>query len=120
MKGRSRTPPELIWKHYYVTSMHEPAGILEVYFNGDVWKALAPDLQMIVQSAAVEAALRSQSINNRLNAEALEEMRLKHGVKVERTPDDILAKTLQVWDQIAADEVAKNPFFKKVYDAQRA
>ena len=109
-----------IWKHYYVTSMHEPAGILEVYFNGDVWKGLAPDLQMIVQSAAVEAALRSQSINNRLNAEALDEMRQKHGVKVERTPDDILAKTLQVWDQMAADEVAKNPFFKKVYDSQRA
>ena len=109
-----------IWKNYYVGSMHEPAGILEVYFNGDVWKGLAPDLQAIVQSAAIEAALRSQSINNRLNAEALDEMRQKHGVKVQRTPDDILTKTLEVWDQMATDEVAKNPFFKKVYDSQRA
>ena len=109
-----------IWKHYYVTSMHEPAGILEVYFNGDVWKGLAPDLQQIVQSASIEAALRSQHVYNRLNADALDEMQKKHGVKVERTPDDILAKTLDAWDQIAAEESAKNPFFKKVYDAQRA
>lgn len=109
-----------IWKNYYVSSMHEPAGILEIYFNGDVWKGLAPDLQQIVQSAAIDAALRSQHLNNRLNAEALEEMRNKHGVKVQRTPDDIIAKTLEVWDQIAAEESAKNPFFKKVYDAQRA
>ena len=109
-----------IWKHYYVTSMHEPAGILEVLFNGDVWKALAPDLQQIVQSAAIEAALRSQSTYNRLNAEALAELRDKHGVKIERTPEDILTKTLEVWDQIVKEEEAKNPFFRKVYDAQRA
>lgn len=109
-----------IWKYYYVTSMHEPAGILEVLFNGDVWKALSPDLQQIVQSAAIEAALRSQLTYNRLNAEALAEMRDKHGVKIERTPDDILTKMLQTWDQIAKEEEAKNPFFKKVYDAQRA
>lgn len=110
----------LIWKNYYVTSMHEPAGILEIYFNGDVWKALAPDLQEIVRGAAVEAALRSQTTYNRLNAEALAELREKHGVKVERTPDDILTKTLEVWDQMAKEEEAKNPFFKKVYESQRA
>ncbi len=109
-----------IWKHYYVTSMHEPAGILEVFFNGDVWKALAPDLQQIIRAAAIEAALRSQSTYNRLNAEALIEMREKHGVKVERTPADILTKTLEAWDQMASEEAAKNPFFKKVYDSQRA
>ena len=45
--------------------------------------------------------------------------REKHGVKIERTPPDILAKMLESWDQIAKEEVAKNPFFKKVYDSQR-
>ncbi len=77
-------------------------------------------MQQIVRAAAIEAALRSQSTYNRLNAEALIEMREKFGVKVERTPADILTKTLEVWDQMAAEEAAKNPFFKKVYDSQRA
>ena len=43
-----------------------------------------------------------------------------HKVNVERTPNDILLKTLEAWDQIAKDESEKNPFFKKVLDSQRA
>lgn len=109
-----------VWKHYYVTSMHEPAATLEVLFNGDVWKALAPDLQQIIQAAAIEATIRSQLTYNRLNSQALVELREKHGVKVERTPSDILTKTLEIWDEMAKEEQLKNPFFKKVYDSQRA
>jgi TRAP-type mannitol/chloroaromatic compound transport system substrate-binding protein len=41
-------------------------------------------------------------------------------VKIERTPTDILTKILGAWDQIAKEEEAKNPFFKKVYESQRA
>jgi len=40
-------------------------------------------------------------------------------VHIERTPSDILTKILETWDQIAKEEMAKNPFFKKVYDSQR-
>jgi TRAP-type mannitol/chloroaromatic compound transport system substrate-binding protein len=39
---------------------------------------------------------------------------------VHRTPADILKKMLEAWDGIAAEEAAKNPFFKKVYESQRA
>lgn len=63
--------------------------------------------------------MRSQLVMNRLNADALVELREKHGVRVERTPPDIIPKILESWDQIAKEEVAKNPFFKKVYDSQR-
>ena len=37
-----------------------------------------------------------------------------------RRRDDILKKTLEAWDEIAKEESAKNPFFKKIYDSQRA
>jgi TRAP-type mannitol/chloroaromatic compound transport system substrate-binding protein len=47
-------------------------------------------------------------------------MQTKHGVTVRRTPNDILTKILESWDQIAQEEYAKNAFFKKVYDSQRA
>ena len=30
-----------------------------------------------------------------------------------------MKKTLETWDQIAREECAKNPFFKKVYDSQQ-
>ncbi len=110
----------LVWKHFYMPSVHEPATVLEMFVNGDVWKKLSPDLQGIMTSTANEATMRSAILLNKLNAEALKEMTEKHGVKVEKTPPDILKKILESWDEIAAAEVVKNPFFKKVYDSQRA
>ncbi len=110
----------LVWKHFYMPSVHEPATVLEVFVNGDVWKALPPDLQTIMQSTANEATLRSAQVLNKANAEALKELTEKHGVKIEKTPPDILKKILIAWDEIAAAEAAKNPFFKRVYDSQRA
>lgn len=111
---------QTVWKYVYMPSMHEAATVVELIINGDVWKKLPPDLQQVVTSAAMETTLHSQIIANKLNADALVELREKHGVKIERTPPDILQKTMAAWDQIAKEESAKNPFFKKVYDSQRA
>lgn len=108
-----------VWKYVYMPSIHESAATVELMINGDVWKKLADVDREIIKSAAMDATLRSRLVSNKANAEALVEMREKHGVKIERTPQDILIKTLEVWDQIAKEESAKNPFFKKVYDSQR-
>jgi TRAP-type mannitol/chloroaromatic compound transport system substrate-binding protein len=109
-----------VWKYAYMPSMHETATVAELMVNGDVWKKLPDDHREILRSVALEATLRSQLVLNKQNADALAELREKHGVNVERTPPDILKKTLESWDQIAKEEVGKNPFFKKVYDSQRA
>jgi TRAP-type mannitol/chloroaromatic compound transport system substrate-binding protein len=108
-----------VWKHFYTQSSHD-LSLLEIIINGDSWKALGPDLQAIVQAAAIEATLRSQNRRNRLDAAAIVELQTKHGVTIHRTPNDILKKMLESWDAIAKEEAEKNPFFKKVYDSQRA
>jgi TRAP-type mannitol/chloroaromatic compound transport system substrate-binding protein len=109
-----------VWKHYYMPSVHEPAPILEVLVNGDVWKKLTPDVQQIMKTASWEATMMQRLRTNLWNVEALDELQNKHGVKVHRTPDDILHKILETWDEIAKSEEEKNPFFKKVYASQRA
>ena len=43
-------------------STHEPATVLELLINADVWKGLKPDLQEIIRSATWEATFRSQTI----------------------------------------------------------
>ncbi len=108
-----------IWKNYYMPSTHEPATVLELLINGDKWKAMPEDQKAVIVSSTWEATFRSQTQLNKLNAEALKELREKHGVTIHRTPPDILKKVLETWDQIAKEEEAKNPFFKKVYDSQR-
>jgi TRAP-type mannitol/chloroaromatic compound transport system substrate-binding protein len=109
-----------VWKYAYMPSLHEPATVAELIINGNVWKKLPEDHKEVIKSAAMDATLRSQLVMNKLNAEALVELREKHGVTIGRTPPDILTKMLESWDQIAKEEVGKNPFFKKVYDSQRA
>src|SRR3989454_10678939 len=54
------------------------------------------------------------------NADAIEEMRTKHGTQILRTPPEILVEFMKTWDKMAAEESAKDPFFKKVLDSQRA
>ena len=109
-----------VWKYHYTPGMHENVTIAELLINLDVWKALSPVHQEIVKSAATEAFYRWWAKWQRQNADALKELREKHGVQVLRTPPEILIAFLKAWDQIAAEEGAKNPFFKKVHDSQRA
>jgi len=46
-------------------------------------------------------------------------MRTKYGTQILRTPPDVLIGFLKAWDEIAKEESAKNPYFKKVLDSQR-
>jgi TRAP-type mannitol/chloroaromatic compound transport system substrate-binding protein len=108
-----------VWKYHYTPGMHENVTIGEVVFNMDVWKGLSQQHKEIIQSAANESFLIWWAKWQKQNAEALVELQQKHGVRILRTPPDILVEFLKTWDTIAAEEGQKSPFFKKVHDSQR-
>ena len=109
-----------IWKYHYTPGMHENVTVGELLINLDVWNGLPEDLQEIVAVASTEAFVRHWISWQRQNADALKEMIEKHGVQVMKTPDYILYEFLKTWDKVAAREAAKNPFFKKVLESQKA
>lgn len=109
-----------IYKYYYMPGMHEPNVIGELLINADVWKSLPPQQQEAIRSAVTETFVRWWIKWQKQNADALEEMRTKFGTQVLRTPPEILIAFLKAWDQIAAEESAKNPLFKKVLESQKA
>ena len=37
-----------------------------------------------------------------------------------RTPPEILTEFLKAWDEIAKEEMAVNPIFKRIYESQKA
>jgi len=108
-----------VWKYHYTPGMHENVTIGEVLVNGDVWKALKPEQQEMMKSIASETFVIWWAKWQRQNADAIKELQEKHGVRILRTPPDILVEFLKTWDKVAAEESAKNPFFKKVHDSQR-
>src|SRR3954464_7142447 len=109
-----------VWKYHYTPGMHENVTIGEVVFNQDVWKGLSVQHQEMIKTVAAETFLIWWAKWQKQNAEALKELQEKHGVRVLRTPPEILGEFLKTWDKIAPEESAKNPFFKKVLDSQRA
>ena len=109
-----------IWKYHYTPGMHESVTVGELLINGDAWNELDPNLQEIVKSAATETFFRWWAKWQKQNAEALKELQEKHGVQVLHTPDEILIAFLKTWDEIAAEQAAQDPFFKKVLESKRA
>jgi TRAP-type mannitol/chloroaromatic compound transport system substrate-binding protein len=92
----------------------------EILINSDVWDKLSAQHKEIVKSSTTEAYIRWYAKWQRQNADALKEFQEKHKVNVLRTPNEILVEFLKAWDKIAAREAAKDPFFKKVLESQRA
>jgi TRAP-type mannitol/chloroaromatic compound transport system substrate-binding protein len=109
-----------IYKYYYTPGMHETSVVAEFIINADVWKSLPAQQQEAIRSAATETYVRWWVKWQKQNADALDEMRTKYGTQILRTPPEILTAFLKAWDEIAVEESAKNPVFKKVYDSQRA
>ena len=108
-----------VWKYHYTPGMHESNSMLEVIVNTDVWKGFAPQQQEAWRSAQMETFVRWGVKWQKQNADAIDEMRAKHGTQMLRTPPAILIDFLKTWDKIAEEESAKSPFFKKVLDSQR-
>ena len=108
-----------VFKYHYTPGMHENNSIGEFGLNLDVWKGLTAQQQEAVNSATREAYIIWITKWQKQNADAIEEMIKKHNVQIRRTPPDILIATLKAWDEVAAENSAKNATFKKVYDSQR-
>jgi len=108
-----------VFKYHYTPGMHENNSIGELGFNLDVWKTFTPAQQEAVNSAVKDTFITWLTRWQLQNADAMEEMRTKHGTQILRTPPDILLASLKAWDQVAAENSAKSPTFRKVYESQR-
>ena len=108
-----------VWKYHYTPGMHESNSMLELIINTDVWKGFTPQQQESVRAAVFDTFVRWGIRWQKQNADAIDEMRTKHGTQILRTPPEILVEFLKTWDKMAAEESAKDPFFKKVLESQR-
>jgi TRAP-type mannitol/chloroaromatic compound transport system substrate-binding protein len=109
-----------VWKYHYTPGMHESASIGELIINKEVFDSLPAQQQEAIRSATTETFLRWWVKWQKQNAEAIEEMQAKHGTQILNTPREILIEFLKTWDAYAQEQSAANPFFKKVYESQKA
>lgn len=100
-------------------SYHQNAEAFEILFNKDKYAALPDKLKALIE-VCVEAASADMSWKaiDRYSKDYVE-MQAKQGVKFYKTPDAILAKQLEINDQIMEKKSAENPLFKEIVASQK-
>ena len=101
-------------------SYHQNAEQLEILFNKTKFDVL-PEKMKAILSNAVEAASQEMAWKaiDRYSKD-YEELQTKDKVKFYKTPDSILQKQLEIFDQVAEKKSAENPLFKQIVESQMA
>jgi TRAP-type mannitol/chloroaromatic compound transport system substrate-binding protein len=101
-------------------SYHQNAEQFEILFNKTKYDALPDKLRAII-IAATEAAGQEMSWKaiDRYSQDYAD-LQGKDKVKFYKTPDSILQKQLEVYDEVVAKKSAENPLFKEIVESQMA
>ncbi len=107
-------------KNYYLASFHQSQETFEIIFNKKRYNSLSKEHQAILRIASEAASAdMSWKYQDRYSKD-LQVLQDKHGVKVHRTPDSIMTAQLKAWDKVIAQFTAKDAFFAKVVESQKA
>ena len=100
-------------------SYHQAAEFFEIIFNKNMFESLPEELQAILEYATEAANTANYGLAMDNYSADLQKLINEAGVKVIRTPQEVMAAQLDAWDSVL-EELVKDPFFKKVVDSQRA
>ena len=101
-------------------SYHQNAEQFEIMFNKDKYNAL-PDKMKAIIANAVDAASQDMSWKaiDRYSKDYVE-LQTKDKVKFYKTPDAVLKRQLEVYDEVVAKKAAENALFKEIVESQLA
>jgi TRAP-type mannitol/chloroaromatic compound transport system substrate-binding protein len=101
-------------------SFHQNAEQFEITFNKTKYDALPEKMRAIIANAvdAASADLVWKAID-RYSKDYIE-MQTKDKVRFYKTPDSVLQKQLELYDQIVDKKSAENPLFKEIVASQKA
>jgi TRAP-type mannitol/chloroaromatic compound transport system substrate-binding protein len=101
-------------------SYHQNAEQLEITFNKTKFDGLPDKMKAIIESAveAASADMAWKSIDR--YSKDYVELQTKDKVRFYKTPDSVLQKQLQIFDEVLVKKSADNPMFKEIAESQRA
>lgn len=104
-------------KYYYYPGWWEGGPELDLFVNVNAWQALPKEYQAILEAACAEANMHMVAQYDALNPAAMRRLVAEKGVQLRPFSREVLAQCWHAANEIYAEEAAKNPRFKKVYDA---
>src|SRR5579885_126112 len=101
-------------------SYHQNAEQLEISFNKTKFKALPPKMQALIESGVEAASQDMQWKAIDRNSQDYITLQTVDKVKFYKTPDAILAKQLDLYDEVTQKYIASNPLFNEIISSQIA
>jgi len=106
-------------KNYYFPGWWEQGPAIHFFVNKKAWADLPNEYKEAFQAAAYEANVTMMAEYDDKNPAALRRL-VQQGVQLRSFSPEILDAAFKASQQLYADESAKNPAFKKMYDAMLA
>ncbi len=99
-------------------SYHQNAEQFEIMFNKTTFDALPAKMRAIIE-VGVEAASADMAWKaiDRYSQDYVE-LQTKDKVRFYKTPDSILKRQLEIYDQVVAKKAGENPLFKEILESQ--
>ena len=107
-------------KHYHLGSFHQSQEMFEIPMNTKRLNSLSPAHQAILKNAAYAANTDNYFKALVRYSDSLAMLMNEHKVNIYQTSDAILAEQLKGWDKVIGEFSAKDAFFKKIVDSQKA
>ena len=104
-------------KFYYFPGWHQQATFLELYINRKKWDSLADAQKAIVELSCGDLIREIIAEGEATQFTAMREMQDKHGVQIKKWSPEVMAALEKAWGTVIAEESAKNPSFKRVWDS---
>ena len=103
-------------KYNYFPGWHQTCTAMEFMINKKVWEAMSKSQQAAVEMAIMATNLRGLADTEAKAGPILKANKKERGVQNMLYPKEVLLELRKAWLEVAAEEAAKDAFFKKVYD----
>lgn len=103
-------------KYNYFPGWHQQATIFELLINKDTWNSMTDHQRMVLEMMTRAATLDAFAYTEAIQGAAMRENVEKNGVKQMYWPKEMLDAFKKAWEEVAKEQSAADPFFKKVWD----
>ncbi len=109
-----------IAKNNYFPGWHQQVSVSQLLTNMDKWNGLPDKFKALLEVGCGDSIHNTYAETEYVNPFAMVEMGEKYGVITRRWKDDQIAVFEKAWNEVIAEDSAKDPLFKKVYDSYAA
>lgn len=106
-------------KYYYFPGWHQQATFFDLDINLAVWNALDDRYKATIELACGDIIREMIAQGEASQWKAIKEIQAE-GVKVRRWSAPMLVEFEKAWNEVIAEQSAKNPNFKRVYESYAA